>query len=207
MKRWIGLLSVLLACVLICAGCGSEKVNVKGTFVPLDSEADPNSEYFEGGTYTNEYFGFVADLPKDICRIRNSDKYLSHEALFAYFMNGSYMGVHIYNIDQLEDMQDKSAKEFGIKYLEDICAGFEESELTKNTGDYYEIEFNFAGQNTILLAAKTTPTIDDGAAGATVYFVPFKKGEHFLGIVGIDIGAQSSEDIQNFLNEIFAALP
>ncbi len=86
MKRWIGLLSVLLACVFISAGCGSEKVNVKGTFVPLDSEADPNSEYFEGGTYTNEYFGWFVNLPKDTWRITNpkSLEHLEHVALNAY---------------------------------------------------------------------------------------------------------------------------
>ncbi len=207
MKRWIGLLSVLLACILICAGCGSEKVNVKGTFVPLDSEADPNSEYFEGGTYTNEYFGFVANFSEDN-RIDNPKKYIAvspNIALSGCFGKGA-INIHVFDAENQENIKDKSTKEIAVMYLKAFCEKSEEGNASKNIGDYYEIELEFIGKKITALAVKTDPLFE-GVPDGIAFYIPLRKDEFVLGIIGELLCAKSSEDVQNFLNEIFAALP
>ena len=167
MKKFISMLSILLTCILIFTGCESGYIDIRGTVTPMDSNASPDSELFNGGTYENEFFGFKSDFSAD-WELQNP-KYFSNKnmALTAHTKDLS-LTINMIKLNVLSDLRDKPENELSDYFLKLHQNNLEKSNLQTTDGEPYEIELEFLNNQHKATTAKTH-LVDNGSPGVTTF--------------------------------------
>ncbi len=216
MKRWIGLLSVLLACILICAGCASKKDNadkvlypkdVAGKFVSKDG-IEGLTENVNGGTYTNEHFGIKAEFssslivdhpgapndaePTDIVsevNVHNSDYSFQH-----YITVYTRSSLH-------EGFKYAPAEDISRIYMESFASGMG-GEVVNET---HAEEYHLMGKTIIGYTADVKLTRKDTREEyiAHISNITVEVDLYLCDLLTI---SYSKKETQNFLNETYSEL-
>ena len=200
MKKSIGLLCFLMVAIIIFSGCNTEKF-ILGEFTP-SGEDGPKSEYFQGGTYTNEYFGFIATFPKDKTRI-SKNELENDSGIIASFEDGSSLLIRIFNTENQNETKGKTEEEISGMYFKASRENIQNKGIAKNEGDYFNFSVQFLGQEKNVLAVKSAHMVE-GLEGGIAFYLPLANGNVHMAITGEIIGARTEEDIQEFLDNIFA---
>ncbi len=199
MKKSIGVLCFLVAAILTFSGCNTEKF-ILGEFTP-SGEDGPKSEYFQGGTYINGYFGFTATFPKEKSRISKNELENTH-GIVASFEDGASLVIRVFNTENQDETKGKTEEEIAEMYFKAIRKNIQNKELAKNVGGYLNLNIQFLGQERNVLAVKSTHMVE-GLEDGIAFYLPLTNGNIHMAITGEIIGARTEEDFQKFLDNIF----
>ena len=198
-KKSIGLSCFLMVAIIIFSGCNTEKF-ILGEFTP-SGEDGPKSEYFQGGTYINEYFGFTATFPKEKSRISKNELENTH-GIAASFEDGASLVIRVFNTENRDETKGKPEEEIAEMYFKAIRKNIQNKEIAKNVGGYLNLNIQFLGQERNVLAVKSAPMVE-GLEDGIGFYLPLTNGNIHMAIIGEIIGAHTEEDIQKFLDNIF----
>ena len=199
MKKVMDILSLLMVAIIIFSGCNTEKF-ILGEFTP-SGEDGPKSEYFQGGTYINEYFGFTATFPKEKSRI-SKNELENNRGIIASFEDGSSLLIRIFNTENQDETKGKTEEEIAEMYFKASRENIQNKEIAKNDGDYFNLNVQFLGQERNVLAVKST-YMDEGLDNGIAFYIPLTNKNIHMAITGVIIRAHTKEDIQKFLDNIF----
>lgn len=201
MKKSIGILCFLMGAVLVFAGCNSGSLDIRGTFSPLDSNAEADSEYYYGGTYQNEFFGFKCEFSEE-WQIQNPKNHSDEIIAFTGHTKDLTLNINVLKTDKFDKLKDKSAKEM-LTFLQE---GLIESGIETTDGETYEIELEFLNKQHKAATVKTLPLVDDGRSGATT--VLYLKYEYYNVLIQFYTYNEKANDdvIKEFFKSTFHPL-
>lgn len=172
MKKHIRVIAIFMIVVALFTGCKSGYLDIRGAFTPLDSSADADSEFYYGGTYENEFFGFKCEFPAD-WQIQNPKNHSDEIIAFVGNTKDLMLNINVLKTDKFDKLKDKSAKEM----LDLFQEGLIESGTETTDGEIYEIDLEFLNKQHKAATVKTLPLVDDGRSGATT--VLYLKYEYY----------------------------
>ncbi len=172
MKKHIGMLSFFMASVLLFTACKSGSLDIRGTFTPLDSNAEAGIEFYHGGTYENEFFGFKCEFSED-WQIQNPKNHSDEIIAFVGHTKDLMLNICVLKADKFDKLKNKSAEEI-LNFFQD---GLIESGTQETDGETYEIELEFLNKQHKAATVKTLPLVDNGSPGATT--VLYLKYEYY----------------------------
>ena len=201
MKKHIRVIAIFMIVVALFTGCKSGSLDVRGTFTPLDSSADADSEFYYGGTYENEFFGFKCEFSEE-WQIQNPKNHSDEIIAFTGHTKDLTLNINVLKTDKFDKLKDKSAKEM-LTFLQE---GLIESGIETTDGETYEIELEFLNEQHKAATVKTLPLVEDGRPGATT--VLYLKYEYYNVLIQFYTYNEKANDdvIKEFFKSTFHPL-
>lgn len=201
MKKLIILISLFMVAVLLFTGCESGSLDIRGTFTPLNSNVEADSEFYYGGTYENEFFGFKCKFSED-WHIQNPKNHSDEIIAFTGHTKDLTLNINVLNTDKFDKLKDKSSMEM-LNFFQD---GLIESGIQTTDGEAYEIELEFLNKQHKAATVKTLPLVNNGNPGATT--VLYLKYDYYNVLIHFYAYNEKANDdvIKEFFRSTFSSI-
>lgn len=198
MKIHIRILSLIVMLVMIFSGCKGGEMDIRGSFKPLDSTADPNADKFYGGTYTNEFFGIKGSFSAN-WEIQNSEN-VSDDIIALQGGSVQHKFFHLYVVP-INWLPESSVTQY-FKNLHEVLV---EKNFHTIDGDYFTHDLTFLGKNVKADMVYSIPTKTKCRTLNACIGVLYERYAVILEVTFCD-NYCTPEVVQEFLHESFTLL-